>query len=107
MRASTRHDTLQMILLSLMRTGQQTTAEHFGSQALAVTARSPWHHTLVKVTLGRTPPEDARAIANSDERRCQAHYYGGARLVAEGNLEAARTQFEAALDTNYKLYEWY
>jgi CHAT domain-containing protein/tetratricopeptide (TPR) repeat protein len=107
MRASTRHDTLQMILLSLMRTDQQTSASHFGSQVLAVTARSPWHHTLVRVTLGHAAPADATAIANSDEQRCQAHYYAGARLLAEGNLEAARTQFEAAIATNFKLYEWY
>lgn len=105
--ATTRHDTLQMILISLMRTGQQTSASHFGSQALSVTARSPWHHTLVRVTLVLLPPTDGTAMANSDEQRCQTHYYAGARLLAEGNLEAASTELEAAIATNFKLYEWY
>ncbi len=63
-----------------------------------------WHAELAGIGAGTTSYEHALAGAGTAGQRCEAHFYSGARALAHGDRAAARTAFQAALDTHMVSY---
>jgi hypothetical protein len=82
---------LQVLLLSLQRSGQTALFEQLGPRVLAAVAH-PWYRLLFQVTLGQADPNAVVAQASGDEQLCSAHYAGSARL-AKGQTAAAIAAF--------------
>jgi hypothetical protein len=91
------HEVLQIWLISLQRLGQAELARQLGTQLLDTGFRDPWKNALLKLTLGQLSLAEVLPRARDDKQRCQAHYYAGARLLTNGNLEAAHAAFAECL----------
>src|SRR5262249_40390143 len=70
-----------------------------------LTEEQPWWHSLLQLTLGKIDISHVLEKANTDEKRCQAHYYAGMRLLAEGKDDEPRTEFEACLEFENDIFE--
>jgi CHAT domain-containing protein/tetratricopeptide (TPR) repeat protein len=91
------HEVLQVLLLSLERLGRADAVEQLAPRILAATSSADWDHRLLRLTLGQVDPAEVLRLADNDTRRCQVHYYWGARLLALGQIEPAQDAFNACL----------
>jgi uncharacterized protein len=116
---SVQHELLQLTLISLLRCkfrGPWITP-HFRSNAtnasvaesfvFALTESNPeaWQSLLLRLTIGTIEVPDVLKDANGAIRRCQAHFYYGARLVSIGRTRDAAGHFQAALDQRAECFE--
>src|SRR5262249_24941541 len=69
------------------------------------TAASPWDWSLVKLTFGQADLETVLQTAQTDVQRCQANYYGGARLLTLGHTDVALKRFEICVKLNVDCLE--
>ena len=58
-----------------------------------------WHGRLAAFAAGTLPYDQLLAAAENPGQRCEAHFYAGARRLAQGDTAGAREQFTAAIDT--------
>jgi tetratricopeptide (TPR) repeat protein/CHAT domain-containing protein len=105
-RTGTDHVLLQVLLISLQRLGRTDLLEQLAPQALATTAREPWCHALVQLTLGERAPQDVLRLAQNESHRCQVLFYSGSRFLTLGQVEAAHDAFEACLQINVSCVEY-
>jgi tetratricopeptide (TPR) repeat protein/CHAT domain-containing protein len=82
--------TLQLLLISLQRLGREDLLNDIGPKVLEMTAKRPWDHSLLGVTLEQAEPSEVLDQAADDQQRCQAMFYIGARLVTLAAVEPAR-----------------
>lgn len=69
-------------------------------RALAEQSDEPgWHGRLAAFAAGELPYEALMEAAQNAGQRCEAHFYAGARELAQGDVDGAREQFRAAMDT--------
>lgn len=80
--------------------GDQGTSEAAEQVLREQAAHDGWHAQLAAIGAGTTTYEQALAAAGTVGQRCEAHFYSGARALAHGDRAAARTAFQAALDTH-------
>jgi CHAT domain-containing protein/tetratricopeptide (TPR) repeat protein len=88
---------LQVILISLQRLGDKDLGDELGSQFLEMTAGHPWDQALLQLTLGQAELHHLLDWADTEGRRCQAHYYAGARLETLGRTAQAHSQYRKVL----------
>jgi tetratricopeptide (TPR) repeat protein len=62
-------------------------------------AEPGWHGRLAAFAAGTLPYDQLLAAAENEGQRCEAHFYAGARRLAQGDTAGAREQFTAALGT--------
>ena len=89
---------VQVVLISLHRIGQSEVLANIGSQALRLTERHPWFHSLIELTLGLTSLDPLLVRAETDDQRCQALFYAAERLVSTGEKDKARELLKACVD---------
>ncbi len=63
-----------------------------------------WHGRLASFAAGTLTSDQLLAAADDAGQRCEAHFYSGARELAQGDIAAARAHFRAALDTGMISY---
>jgi hypothetical protein len=97
---SSTHTLMQIVLISSQRVGYVAGIEQFGPLALDIASGDAWHRLLLEFSLGIRALPDVLNAADSDRRRCQAHYYSGARFATEGRASYAREQFSLAAALN-------
>jgi tetratricopeptide (TPR) repeat protein len=68
-------EVLQLILISLLRSGAIRLADQIGEVAVDDHKERPWEKALLELTLGRIAPSDLRGLAKTDLQQCQALYY--------------------------------
>ncbi len=73
--------------------------------AAGLTADDPWPNMLLRLMAGDISPEATFSAATDDERRCQADFYAGWRLLLEGNAEKAWSHFESCRALDVDLFE--
>jgi len=73
-------------------------------RGLAVAAKKvghdSWQGNLIRALQGELSPDDLLQLAQNDERRCEAYYYIGERMFADGNTDKAISSFKKCLETN-------
>jgi hypothetical protein len=70
------------------------------NRTLTEQSRAPgWHGRLAAFAAGTLPEDQLFAAAENAGQRCEAHFYAGARKLAQGDTAGARAQFRAAIDT--------
>jgi hypothetical protein len=93
---ATTHTLMQLAIISFQRIGYVAGIEDFSRVALDVTTRDPWHRSLLELTLGRKALPEILPLADSPRKRCQVHYYAGAKFATEKRMSQARDQFTRA-----------
>lgn len=70
------------------------------SRTLSEQAGQPgWHGRLAAFAAGTIEYEALLGAAESRGQRCEAHFYAGARKLAQGDRAGARADFRAAIET--------
>jgi tetratricopeptide (TPR) repeat protein len=78
------------------------------NRTLTEQASAPgWHGLLASFAQGSLSDEQLLAAAQNPGQRCEAHFYAGARKLAQGDTAAAREQFRRALETGMVGYYEY
>src|SRR5579871_5636301 len=90
--------TLQLLLIGLQRLGREEELKDLGSQALDVTSEYPWDQSLLRVTLGKSDPQEVLEQAADGEQRCQVMFYAGARMQSLGEIEQAKRILAACVE---------
>ena len=62
-------------------------------------AEGGWHARLAAFAAGTLAQDALLAAAENDGHRCEAHFYAGARKLAQGDVEGARAELRAAMET--------
>ena len=99
------YDVLQIILISLLRSGGTELAEQIGAVAVDEYAGQTWRRSLLELTLGRIAPSALRGLAETDLHRCQLLYYSGARHLTDRQVEQAARDFEACREIGFDCLE--
>jgi len=60
---------------------------------------TPWLATILACLAGDVAPEELAAAAADSVQRCEAYYYAGEACLLEDRPDAARTWFQACVDT--------
>lgn len=63
-------------------------------------AEPGWHGKLAAFAAGTISEEQLLAATEDAGQRCEAHFYAGARKLAQGDAEGARAELRAAIDTH-------
>ncbi len=66
--------------------------------------REGWHGRLAALGAGTATMDEVLAAATSEGERCEANFYGGARLLALGDRAGAERSFRAAVETGMVRY---
>jgi WD40 repeat protein/tetratricopeptide (TPR) repeat protein len=82
--------TPHLLVVSVRRQDRYDEAVEIGGQLADKLKKQPWAQLMLKLSIGKADLADALAQAASEEQRCQASYYGGAFLLAEGKVAQAR-----------------
>ncbi|MFH0982292.1 MAG: protein kinase [Planctomycetota bacterium] len=90
--------------LILQALNRDEEAQSHLEQAYARTPPTDWLGCVFELLLGRRSPEDLLALADTDEKRCEATYYIAERKLLEGDREGARQSYEACLATGVDRY---
>lgn len=96
---------MQAILISLQRLGEESMLRAIIPQLFA-TMKDPWQRSLICLTLGLEESTTIQAAAKDTNQSTQAHYYNGCRLLTQGRVEEARSEFEIAQDLKANNEEW-
>ena len=105
------HEVLQIFLISAQfltgpyRGNPSERLHAMATPFLRVTEDEPWWHALLQLTLGQTDVAHVLPAAETDERRCQAHFYAGMRFLVEGQAEIARAEFNDCLAIESDAFE--
>jgi len=60
----------------------------------------------LRLILGQSKPEEILALADNQEKRCQAHFYVAMAMIVSGEEERARLEFEVCLAQPRQCLEW-
>ena len=95
------HFMAQIMIISMQRCDEidANAAQFMGLVALRALTDS-WHKDLMQVTLGLVEPAAVLANATDDQKRCEAHFYIGQRLLTLGQKESAQAAFDLAAKSN-------
>lgn len=99
------HEVAQALLISMQRLGADT--GQIAGPLVAGLATRPWQQLLLRVTLGEVDGEVAVAAAATDDARCQARFYHGARLHTVGRIDDARRVLDDCLASSSACLERY
>ncbi len=94
------------VILSAQHLNRIDLATDFGGKVLQSARQLPWEEALVRFVLQMFEPQQTLALAETDDRRCQAHYYIGARRLVESDRAGARESFEACLRFESRCVEY-
>jgi len=83
------HGLLQVLLISLQRSGQAELLAQVAAQVPEITRSVPWERTLLDLTLGNADPNSALSQAQDDAQRGQVFYYTAERTITFGPRERA------------------
>ena len=99
---STSYLNLQLLLISLQRTGAEDQAAALGTQMLAFYATYPWFAACLGLTLGKANVDDVLALASSDTERWRTRFYEWSRALTMWQRQTAfRARRECmAIDAN-------
>jgi hypothetical protein len=90
---------LHLLLICLQRLGHTEAANEIGERCLNAPKLSAWDHTMFLLTLGRLRLEHVLHLADNADKLCEAHCYGGSALLTNGEVDAARAEFQLCLDS--------
>jgi hypothetical protein len=92
--AARRRELLLLLLISLQRTSQNETAIGLANTLmLPANYNNPWMTALIKLTVGLTGPNEAEALVQNEEERCQFNFYWGSWLLTNNMERAAMVAF--------------
>lgn len=94
----------QFVAICLQRLGQLDDPNELLRVLLDGTT-DPWEKSLVQLTFGQVSLDVVLQAADSDERRCQATYYAGARLLTISDRAGAETLLRACARENVDCLE--
>ena len=91
------HTLLQVLLISLQRSGQTKALAKVASQVPEIAKNAPWDRTLLELTLGEGDPNAALSQAQNDEQRGQVFYFTAERMITAGQPERATELLSRAM----------
>ncbi len=92
------HGLLQILLISLQRSGQATVLAQVAEQVPGITSEVPWERALLELTLGQADPNVVLAQAENDAQRGQVFFYAAARSITLGKPETVDDLVRRALE---------
>lgn len=102
-----RHDLYQLVLLSLERLGARRLWKDLRGPILEISGTLPWHHALLRLTLGESSAGELQPLVRDDGMKGQLAFYTACRLAAAGRRSEARSAFDAARGGRPKSLEWF
>lgn len=102
----TRFPIYAIVLLSAQHLRRPEVGTPFAEWLLQSSAHLPWEYALVQLLMRRAEPQTVLSSALSNDQKCQAHYYIGARLLVEGNLLEAQRAFQNSLQVGGRCVEY-
>jgi tetratricopeptide (TPR) repeat protein len=83
------HGLLQVLLISLQRSGQAEVLAQVAAQVPQITENVPWERALLELTLGKADPNTVLSQAQDEAQRGQVLYYTAERMITVGHPEKA------------------
>ena len=84
---------LQLLLISLQRTGRSDILATIAAENVPRLERFPWFHALALLTLGTKPPSEVESMVTTSEQKGEFHWVLGNLYLTRGQVELARQQF--------------
>ena len=81
-----------------MALGEADAAQRELAAAAEKVRRDSWEGNLLRFFQGEQSPDGLLELAQNDERRCEAYYYIGERVLNDGNADEANDWFKKCLE---------
>ncbi len=82
-----------------MALGEADAAQRELAAAAENVRRDSWEGNLLRFLQGEGSPDGLLELAQNDERRCEAYYYIGERMLSDGKADEANDWFKKCLET--------
>jgi tetratricopeptide (TPR) repeat protein len=93
------HEYAQLLLISAERAGRDDVLRDYAGPILAAFADQAWYYELLTATVKKRKPRKLAGRVLTAVESCQMHFYTGLALEREGKTGAAKTEFNACVDT--------
>lgn len=96
---------LQFLLISLRFMRRHEDLKKHGDNALKITSEMPWDNALIRLTLGMVTLDGALETADNNDKKSQAYFYAGYRMLSQKKVKECLEYFEECLKTGGDTFE--
>jgi tetratricopeptide (TPR) repeat protein len=89
---------------ALRSQGKKEEAAEAARAQIKTRAGTAWSRLLVRCVSGEIGMEELAKFANTDLKRCEAHFWHGVRLVLEGRTDEAKAAMKSCVDLGVTHY---